>query len=210
MATVAPSGGGVHAASEKRDGGTVVRGGNIADTKFETLALRTLADDQGESYGSKVVLNDGTGAATTDRVGVSGVWFPGTVARDQTSTEWVMMGITDTLNGNLSLTATNSLQGKGTGHWSMRDNIHSRVTTRRYGTSTFDIYAVPSTQIMPGLTKGAGAGDESEFVQSDGSTAATDDAATPSRSVPGELTYYFGAQNQPTTDEYKAKDSAES
>jgi hypothetical protein len=43
----------------------------------------------------------------------------------------------------------------------------------------------------------------------DGSTAATDDAATPTRAVPGELTYHFGALGRPTTDEYKARDSFE-
>ena len=212
MATVSPNDG-VSAADPNNNNGRIVKAGNISDADFTTLSLRTLADDQGESYGSKVVENDGTGAATTDRVGVSGVLdlASSTLARDQSATEWVMMGITDALNGtNLSLSATNSLQGKGTGHWSLRDNIHSSVATRRYGVDTFDIYAVPSTQITPNLTKGAGAGDQVEYVQTDGSTAATDDAASPTRAVPGELTYHFGDRAQPTTDEYKAKDSAES
>jgi hypothetical protein len=46
-------------------------------------------------------------------------------------------------------------------------------------------------------------------VQKNGSTAAIDDAATPTRSVPGELTYMFGAK-MPLSTSYKAKNSYES
>ena len=63
--------------------------------------------------------------------------------------------------------------------------------------------------MVPGRTKGTGAGAASNFVQMDGSTAATDDAANPTRAVPGELTYHFGGLAAPTNDEYKARDSYE-
>ena len=64
--------------------------------------------------------------------------------------------------------------------------------------------------MVPGRTKGTGAGSDSNFVQvDDGSTAATDDAASPTRGVPGELTYHFGGLGKATTDEYKARDSYE-
>ena len=76
--------------------------------------------------------------------------------------------------------------------------------------ATFNVLATPSSGVTPGFTKGTGAGNEQDFVQAgDGSTAATDDAASPTRAVPGELTYHFGGLGKATTDEYKARDAFE-
>ena len=71
--------------------------------------------------------------------------------------------------------------------------------------------AVPSTQRVPGRTKGSDAGSASTFAAPDtgGSASLTDASITPTRAVPGELTYHFGGVAKPTTDEYKAKDSFE-
>ena len=69
--------------------------------------------------------------------------------------------------------------------------------------------AAPSTAIHPERTL-TGSGVAANYVQADaGTTQATDDAATPSRAVPGELTYHFGGLGKPTTDEYKARNAYE-
>lgn len=211
MATVAPSGAGDQPAVEVRDNGTIFNAGNVVSTGPITNAvtLRDAADDFGESTGSKVVANDGTGAATTDRAGVAKGVSGGTLAYDASATEWIMRGgnVATTIGGvsnTVLVSAGSDVAGAFT---ATRDNVNEINSTRRLGTGgTFDLLAVPSTQITPGFTKGAGAGNAQNFVAPSGAgdVATTDEAAAPTRGVPGELTYRFGAPN-PTQDEYKAK-----
>jgi hypothetical protein len=215
MATVAPSGDGNAPAVEVRDNGTIFNAGNVVATGPITsvVTLRDAADDVGDSFGSKVVANDGTGASTTDRVGVSGA-FSNTPAYNASATEWIMKGgnVSTTIGGvanTVLASAGSEIAGAFT---ATRDNVNQLNSTRRLGTGggTFDMFAVPSTEINPGFSKGANAGDAQNFVQADdGSTASADNAAAPTRTVPGELTYRFGAPN-PTQDNYKAKDVRES
>lgn len=214
MATVAPTGDGLQAVVAKNNGGTAIgingKGSDSVMTK--AIGVYELADDVGEDFGSIVVANDGTGAATTDRVGVRKAVSAGTLAFTPNSTQWIVRG------GNVATTiggvANTVLAGGGCdydGKFATTDNIYQLTTTRAIGSGngTFDFYARPGTDITPNYTKGAGAGDLVEYVQVDGSTAATDDAATPTRSVPGELTYRFGGP-LPKQDDYKAKNVFES
>tara|TARA_Y100000593_G_scaffold49662_3_gene93610 strand:- start:25106 stop:25753 length:648 start_codon:yes stop_codon:yes gene_type:complete len=215
MATVQATDGSsaVTSSSTNNDNGTIVNAGNTAADGPITNVIRVdeLADDKGESTGSKVVANDGTGDAETDRVGVAKAVSGGTLAFEANATQWIMKG------GNVSTTiggvANTVLAGGGSdynGAFSTRDNINEINSTRVLGVGTFNALATPSTQITPNFTKGGTAGNAQNFVQADdGSTAASDNAAVPTRAVPGELTYNFGAPN-PTTDEYKAKDEKES
>ena len=96
-------GGAYTAAGVKNDGGSVVKGGNVASDSPMTnsLGLNTLADDFGTSFGSKVIANDGTGAATTDRAGVAKAVSGGTLAYQASATEWVVKGgnVASTLGG---------------------------------------------------------------------------------------------------------------
>lgn len=218
MATVQVSDGSsaVTSTSTKNDGASLAQAGN-ADTTTgpitNSVTLISMADDFGTSVGSKVVANDGTGAATTDRVGVAKALSGGTLAYDATATQWIMRGggVTSTLS-NVATTAldTTAANWKGV----VRDGVHDLITTRQLGTGggTFDMYAKPSTDITPNFTKGAGAGTVVNYVAPSGTGGHTgaDNAATPTRSVPGELTYHFGGLAAPTTDEYKAKDAFES
>jgi hypothetical protein len=214
MATVAPSGDGNAPAVEVRDNGTIFNAGNVVSTGPITNAvtLRDAADDFGESTGSKVVANDGTGAATTDRAGVAKGVSGGTLAYNAGATEWIMRGgnVATTIGGVANTVLVSAGSDVAGAFTATRDNVNEINSTRRLGTgATFDLLAVPSTQITPGFTKGAGAGNAQNFVQADdGSTASADNAAAPTRGVPGELTYRFGAPN-PTTDEYKAKNAFE-
>jgi len=70
-------------------------------------------------------------------------------------------------------------------------NRRDHITAMDYGTGR--------------ATRGGSAGNAFNYVQAgDGSTAATDDAANPTRAIPGELVYMHGALT-PKQDDYKAK-----
>ena len=220
MSTVQASDGSsaVTSTSTKNDGASLAQAGNANTTTgpiTNSVTLISMADDFGTSIGSKVIANDGTGAATTDRVGVAKViaGSSGTLAYDSTATQWIMRGggVTTTLS-NIAYTdfATPGADYNGV----VKDSVHELVTTRRLGTEggTFDMYAVPSTQITPNFTKGSNAGDVQNYVAPSGTGGhtAVDNAATTSRAIPGELTYHYGGLAAPTTDEYKAKNVYES
>ena len=77
-------------------------------------------------------------------------------------------------------------------------------------TEAFDVMARPSTEIVPGRTKGSNTGNANTYGPTQQmASAAVASEIFPSLSVPGELTYHFGGQGKATTDEYKAKDSFE-
>jgi hypothetical protein len=205
MAIVAPSGDGTNKPIvKKNNGGTVVNGGNVPTTSpfTKNIALTTFADDRGQSFGSKVVANDGTGNSTTDRVGVSGTYVGSTgVAYKAGRTEWVIRGISTTLGGR----ANTVLLNKGNQYDSaeIRDNIFENTHTHALGSGTLtsiNIFARPSGFLHGELKKGGNAGYEVSF--------GTDEAAAPTRGVPGELTYRTGAK-LPVQDNYKAKDTRE-
>jgi len=220
MATVAPSGDGNAPAVEVRDNGTIFNAGNVVagGPVTNAVTLRDAADDFGASYGSKVIASV-AGGATTDSVGISGA-VAGAIVDEVTSlgfnanaTQWIMRGgnVATTIGGVANTVLVSAGSDVAGAFTATRDGINQINSTRRLGTGggTFDMFAVPSTQITPGFTKGAGAGNAQNFVQADdGSTASADNAAAPTRGVPGELTYRFGAPN-PTTDEYKPKDVKE-
>jgi len=215
MATVAPSGGGLHAAVEKRDGGTVLNGGTFTSESPMTknLSLADVADDVGAGFGSKVIAKV-DGGIYSDRVGISGA-VPGAVVGGTTelgynasNSEWVVIGgnVTTTLGG----TAYTGLIGGASGPNPTRDFVAELETTRDYGTVAVDVFAVPSSGWNGWVTK-TGGGTEVEFIDpaiAGGATASTDAAANTSRAVPGELVYMNGAK-MPKQDNYKAKDSAE-
>jgi len=197
------------------DGGTAIGIGNTGVTPLSNdLALMTIADDLGAAIGSVVASNDGTGAATTDRVGVGKAVSGGTLAfnpnardkRDDRSETWVIQSVTT----KLSDVANTALLG-GTIGDGRYDNIHGTVGDRHIGSgdATFDMLASPSTQIVPGLTKGSLAGKLNSFQNTTDTTVAVASEVFPTLAVPGELTYHFGGLGKPTTDEYKAKDSNE-
>ena len=205
------------------DGGTVVRAGNKASDSPVTnaLGLNTLADDQGASFGSKVVANVGTGASTTDRVGVSGAIAANaadgaSIAFNAGATNWVMRGgnVTTSLNG----VANTQLIGGARDFLGDLNDVDTRVARTKISDVTqgsgvseeFNIFARPSTEIVPGRTIGGGAGETLTFTNPADGTAAVAAEIAPSKAVPGELTYHFGALAAPTTDDYKAKDVLES
>lgn len=210
-------------ASGNVQGGTVINAGNI-DTTIgpikNDLALTTIADNVGETViGSKIVTNDGTGAVTTDRVGVEKALSAGTLAftpdKDGTRSEiFIIRGVTTKLS-NVALSAeSNRLVGNhndGTVKDWIYGNIASNSGTFSNPNNTYDVLAAPSTDITPNFTHASDGVDGSfTFVNpADGSVAVTTEIF-PTRAVPGELTYHHGAAGGPTTDEYKSKEAFES
>lgn len=200
--------------STVNNGGTVLAAGTLSDSPMtQVLNVNDLAKEG--DYGSKVVAHDGTAddyaGVTTAASGLAGglAYFPNPQEGER---NFIMMAAGDSAakinNADSTLLTIPGAEYAGV----FRDTIHKVVSTRRigaYASAEFDVLAAPSTAMVPGRTKGSGAGSASNFVQMDGSTAAADDAASPTRAVPGELTYHFGGLGRPTTDEYKAKDSYE-
>ena len=212
---------GASASSGVQNGGAMIHGGsNAAGIMTKNLSLADIADKFDDVTGSIVVANIGTGAATTDRVGVSGA-VAGTatdgtkIAFTPNATQWVMQGgnVTTTLGG-----AANTVLAGGARDYSGDLNdaatevARTKINDRKLGSKldeAYDTLARPSTQIVPGRTKGTGAGNSNAFQNTTDTTVAVTTEIAPSRSVPGELTYFFGGVGKPTTDEYKAKDAFE-
>jgi hypothetical protein len=198
--------------STVNNGGTVVNAGNVPAGSPVTKVIGVNQLNTGSEYGSKVVVNTATGANFTDPHGVIKAKSAGTFAYTPPKGEnFLLRAAGDTNAGKVNGSASTLLTVPG---GVTNVSIHKLVTTRQlgtYATASFDILATPSSGVVPGRTKGTGAGTLVQYVQvSDGTTAASDDAASPTRSVPGELTYHFGALARPTTDEYKARNSYES
>jgi hypothetical protein len=214
MATVRPSGAGDEAVGtgEVRNGGTVLRGGsNAAGVMTKSLSLAEIADDQGQSFGSKVVVNAGSGNIYTDRAGVSQARAgqAGTIAYQADSTEWVVKGgnVSVTLNG----AANTTLVGGAAGPDPVRGSIAGLQTTRDYGSMEIDPLAAPASGINSYRTI-TGGGFEKNFIDpavAGGATNSADSNVAATRAIPGELVYRNGSAN-PIQDNYKAKDAKES
>lgn len=198
--------------STVNNGGTVVNAGNVAADSPVTKVLGVNELNTGSEYGSKVLVNTAVSDGSSDPQGVIKAVSAGTFAyTPPKGANFLLRAAGDTNAGKVNGSASNVLTVPG---GVSNVSIHKLVTTRQigtYATASFDVLAKPSTAVVPGRTKGNGAGTVVNYVQADdGSTPAVDDAASPTRSVPGELTYHFGALSRPTTDEYKARDSYES
>jgi len=212
MPTVRPSGAGDEAVGngEVRDGGTVIRGGsNAAGVMTNSLSLADIADDQGQSFGSKVVTNDGTGSEFTDRVGVEKAQSGGSIAYNADATEWVVKGgnVTTTLGG----VANSTLIGGAAGPDPVRDNVAELETTRDYGVLDLDVLAAPASGINSFRTI-TGGGVEKNYIDpavAGGATNSNDSAANTTRAIPGEFVYRNGSAN-PIQDDFKSKEDPES
>ncbi len=222
MPTVAPTGNGDQVAAPVNNGGTLIKGGGLTSESPMTKSFTEsdLADDFGQSFGSKVIAKDGTGSQYTDRVGISGVKSAGIIGGETElgynadGTEWVVVGgnVTTTLAGE----SYTGLTGGQAGPDPTRDHINELETTRALGKVDIDILARPSSGINSFASKGVSdggynPGDEIEFIRPSGAGDETSDdkAGSPTAAVPGELTYMFGG-TLPATDNYKARDTKES
>jgi hypothetical protein len=215
MATTTAKGSG----STVNDGGSVLGVGPSAidSTSPMTSGIGLNDAKTGSEYGSKVKANDGSGGEFTDPQGVTTAKSAGTgglaysPARGERN--FIIKAAGADGAGKINNDSSTLLTIPGAQYDSIgQDSIHATVADRRIGSDAdraFDVLAVPTSGVVPGRTKGSNAGDANTFVMASGNVPAADDAASPTRAVPGELTYHFGGLGKATTDEYKARDSYE-
>ena len=199
------------------DGGTLTNAGTPASDSPITDTLNPNELATGSEYGSKVVANAATGDSFTDPAGVTTAKAAGTgglaysPARGERN--FIIKAAGAEGAGKINNDASTLLTIPGAQYDSVGvDGIHQTTSDRRIGSDAdraFDVLAVPTSGVVPGRTKGSNAGDANVFVMASGDVPASDDAASPTRAVPGELTYHFGGLGKATTDEYKARDSFE-
>ena len=226
IGTTDATGGGWVVASGNNNGG-VARGlshvfqQDGAGVLSSGLPLNNDPDGIVGPIGSKIVSNDGTGAATTDRVGVGKAVSGGPLAFTPATTgtrseEWVVMGVSTKIGGvaNSQLTSSRTHNDGLVKQGVSEQLIASQSGTFSNDGNTYDVMAVPSTDITPNFAHHNAAdyhtvNATATFVNPADGTVAVASEIHPSRSVPGELTYHFGSASGPTTDEYKAKDAFE-
>lgn len=201
------------------NGGTLLGAGNVGSDSAITVnkSLVEVADG-GDDYGSKVVKKNNPSsldhAGVIEAKGLNNGTLAFTPNAQEGERNFLVRGIgTADGNGKINNSASTVLLN-GASEVQLRavNTVHKTVKTQKvgeYADRSFDVLAKPAKTMVPGRTRGTGAGTDSNFVQMDGATAASDDAASSTRAVPGELTYHFGGLAVPATDEYKARNSYE-
>ena len=178
-------------AQGRENGSTVLHGGNVDSTSTVTNSKTLRGNlDASAVYGSRVTAITGT----KHKPGVQTSKGSGALAYQPAASDpqFLLRGYSSKIN-NVASTAL-QIPGADSGG---RANKAGVVKTHRY-----DVTSIAYTTGF--ATKGGNAGDASNFVQSDGSTAATDDALQTTRAIPGELVFHIGA-NSPTQADYSAK-----
>jgi len=177
-------------AQGRENGSTVLHGGNVDSTSTVTNSKTLRGNlDASAVYGSRVTAITGT----KHKPGVQTSKGSGALAYQPAASDpqFLLRGYSSKIN-NVSSTvlqiAGSDARGRGS---------EGVVKTHKY-----DISSIAYNTGF--ATKGGNAGDVSNFVQSDGSTAATDDALESSRAIPGELVFMHGAR-VPTQADYSAK-----
>ena len=198
--------------SPKNNGGTVVNAGNVSAGNPVTKVIQVNEINGSKiQYGTKPVVNTGVGNGTSDPHGVVKVKSAGTFAFTPAKGEGFLVRNAGDNASKINGTASTLLSIPG---GVSNVSIHKLTSTRAMGTyadASYNVLARPNGQVVPGRTKGLGAGSQVAYVQADDGTTTTnvDNAASPTRSVPGELTYMFGSKT-PKNDTYKAKNVTES
>lgn len=199
----------VSGAGTRNDGGVVLNGGAVSENLTDLSLINNLADVPG--YGTVVTQDTQSSPATySDPHGVTKVKSGGTFAyTPPAGSEFLLMAAGDTNAGKINGTASSILTVPGGATEAVINKNLKTTQVGTYATRTFNVLAVPSSGNFPGLTRGTGAGTSVTYKATSGNYPAIDDAATTSRSVPGELTYRFGAALPTRNVAYKAKDSNE-
>jgi len=203
--------------STVNNGGTVAHGGAITGvTKALDLNDINGAIDVSGRYGSKVVAKTGSGGSTTNPDGIQTSKGSGTLAYNRAKSDdsnWIIRAAGETNAGKINNTATTKLHIPA----AHVDDNHGRhplpvVADRLLGSAAdvaYDTLAVPSTERVPGRTKGTGAGNALSFQNTEDETVALLAEVQDTRAIPGELTYMFGGK-EPARSDYKSKESFES
>ena len=172
------------------DGATVLHGGNVDSSKTVSNSKTLRGNlDASAVYGSRVKAITGT----KHKPGVQTSKGSGALAYQPAASDpqFLLRGYSSKIN-NVSSTVLQiaGADAAGRGERGVVKTHKYNITSIAYNTGF--------------ATKGGTAGDVSNFVKSDGSTAASDEALETSRSVPGELVFHIGA-NLPTQADYSTK-----
>ena len=201
--------------STVNNGATVANGGAVTGVT-QSLALNDIngAVDVSARYGSKIVAKTGTGASTTNPDGIQTSKGTGTLAYfpEQADGNWIVRAAGTTAAGKINNTATTRLHIPAAEANHFQNVPLPIVSDFHMGSgqdTSYDIFAVPSTERVPGRTKGTQAGDSMAFQNTEDTSVAVISEVQDSRNVPGELTYMFGGKN-PKRDDYKPRDTFES
>lgn len=194
------------------DGGVIIQAGNVSENLTDLSIIGNLPSVP--AYGT-VVVQDTPSAPLdyTDPHGVTKAKSTGTFAYTPApGTNFLVRGGGDnasSINGVSSpaLSGVLGIPGGAAGFMTNKNLKSTQVGT--YATRTFNVLATPSSGNFPGLTRGTDAGTAVTYSSTSGNYPAVDDAATTSRTVPGELTYMFGSTVPTRNTAYKAKDSNE-
>lgn len=198
--------------STVNNGGTMLGAGNVVAGSPITKVIDVNDINGSKSYyGTKVVVDTNGGASNADPHGVTKAVSAGTFAYTPPKGEEFLIRAGGSNASKINGTSSSILTIPG---GVSNKSINKLTSTRRlgaYADAEFNVLARPNGDVVPGRTKGTGAGSASNYVQADDGTTTTgvDEAASPTRSVPGELTYMFGSKS-PKLDNYKARDSYES
>jgi len=188
--------------------GTVLGGGNISGSLFQSKSNRDLAFDvvPSEDYGSKVVALTGTAArpGVQQALGAGGAlaYTPRGDNRSTTDTGFLIRGGSPTLLSGKA--GTGDILSIPAGDF-VRKSIHSKQNTRRYGDLSDMIFDVFGGGLLAadGAAKSTitNRGSESNYINPVSAEAGNsyDSAASPSRSIPGQffiLSTFTGWSNE--------------
>jgi len=175
----------------KNKGGTIKKAGNANTTTGPITSSRSLMDDATRTgYGPAIALSSGS-TGSSGNVGTASAFT--NFAYNMVAGRYIMKKNTSHINGSASTLLTSCAADVG-----IRRSIPKLETTRALGSG----YLTSWDYETGAITKGANAGQSTEFKQNGGTLS--DTAATPTDAIPGELSYKTGAA-LPTDDDYKPR-----
>lgn len=158
------------------DAGTIRRGGTIGSTRFES---------KGFDVGTFINIVSGVNGITGAK--------PSQPFNDD---DYIIK------NYNLTMASNSASKNKSINQMTVLETKLYKTAIRNGQWNIYEGQFSPAVTVVNSGVWDIGAGvDTSSTV----ATSGTDNAANPSRLVPGELVYTHGSGAQPTTDEYKAK-----
>ena len=209
MPTVAPSGGGVHAATVNNNGGTILNAGNVYhdDPTSNPLTIADIAGPGNHPTGGQVHEISGHSGAGVTKAVRDGNFAHYPEPSEDRSGEFILRGYTTEINGRENdILASPGADINGT----RKSGSQPINSVRKIGVKpTYNIFAgSDGVNTNPNFVAGSGAGEEHTFVSPTGSGVdpALDRAGSPTKAVPGELTYFFGGA-LPQKTAYQPRDS---
>ena len=199
----------VSANAYKNAGGTAIGLGNVSEN-LSDLSVRDVNSDV-KYYGTTVVIDAAASPSPfSDPRGVTKVVSGGTFAyTPPPGTNFLLRAGGDINCGQINGSASTLLTIPGGVEGARINSLGKTTQVGTYATREFNLLAVPSSGNFPGLTRGTGAGTSVTYARVTTDLAVgVDGAANDTRTLPGELTYMFGAIT-PDTISYKARDTNE-